>query len=123
MDRKLIVELAYQIKTTREEHKKLELKNKDNRVIFSKAEFADEINTNSNLKLNYRELAVLYAFVRNNPQLTDDELSKMLKKNRLKFLRECEKTIPDFFEELRVHGPSYIVIRMAEREELKVSRN
>lgn len=62
----------------------------------------------------YFQIAQFYTFLKDNEDLTNSEVRKILKsKKKFKFLLELDSLIPDLFDELRLHGPMCIAIDYA----------
>ena len=61
----------------------------------------------------YFQIAEFYNFLEENKGLTAYEIRELLKGKLIKFafLRKLDKLIPDFFEELKFHGPMSIATR------------
>jgi len=66
-------------------------------------------NYNANLNKTHFHISALYFFLKDNPELTNDEIREILNSNnKFSNLRKLDKLIPNFFEELKEHGISYI---------------
>lgn len=66
---------------------------------------------------NYFQIAQFYVFLKENPDLTKDEIREILKSNnKFSFLRKLDVRTPDLFEELKLHGPMVIAIDYASRQ-------
>jgi len=120
-DKNLVVELSKKIEIARDEHKyQMRKPKKDIKI----NRWHNMIEFSPKLKLVFKELCVLNTFMRQNPELTNEEISNLLKTKFFKFktLRKCEQKIPDFFNELREMGAEYCTIFLAQRNELRVSR-
>ncbi|MBO5955007.1 MAG: hypothetical protein J6Q13_03475 [Clostridia bacterium] len=64
---------------------------------------------NENLNKTHYHISALYFFLKDNPELTDDEIREILNSNnKFSNLRKLDKLIPNFFEELKEHGISYV---------------
>ena len=64
---------------------------------------------NENLTKTHYHISALYFFLKDNPDLTNDEIREILKSNnKFSNLRKLDKLIPDFFEELKAHGIGYV---------------
>ena len=61
----------------------------------------------------YFQIAEFYNFLKENEDLTDEEIREVLKSKFIdyKFLRKLDKLIPGFFEELKFHGPMCVAIQ------------
>lgn len=67
----------------------------------------------------YFQIAQFYTFLKENDELTESQIRKILKsKNKFKFLLELDSIIPDFIEELKLHGPMSIAIDYAKRKQV-----
>ena len=61
------------------------------------------------LGLTHFKIMEFYVFLGKNPNLTDEEIREILNSNnKFSFLRKLDNLIPNLFEELKVHGVSYI---------------
>lgn len=83
---------------------------------FDKRKVFVESKTRLNPKLisnkQYYQIAEFYNFLEENEDLTLEEIREILKSKPIEygFLRKLDKLIPDFFEELKHHGPMCIAI-------------
>lgn len=73
------------------------------------------------------QIMEFYLFLKENPNLTDEEIREILNSNnKFSFLRKLDNLIPNLFEELKVHGVSYIknayITAKNGSKELRVSR-
>lgn len=61
----------------------------------------------------YFQIAEFYNFLKENKGLTAYEIRELLKGKLIKFafLRKLDKLIPNFFDELKFHGPMSIATR------------
>lgn len=67
----------------------------------------------------YFQVAQFYNFLKENPDLKDDEIKEILNSNnKFSFLRKLDKLIPDFYEELKLHGPMTIATTYASRKHM-----
>lgn len=65
----------------------------------------------------YFQIAQFYVFLKENPNLTDDEIREILNSNnKFSFLRKLDNLIPDLFSELKLHGPMCIATDYASRK-------
>ena len=65
----------------------------------------------------YFQVAQFYNFLKENPNLTNDDITEILNSNnKFSFLRKLDKLIPDFYEELKLHGPMTIATTYASRK-------
>ena len=59
----------------------------------------------------YFQIVEFYEFLKENPDLTDDEIREILNSNnKFSFLRKVDQAVPNMFEELRDHGVMYIAV-------------
>ena len=69
-------------------------------------------------KKQYFKIAQFYVFLKENPDLTDEQIKEVLNSNnKFSFLRKLDSLIPDFFEELKLHGPMTIAVDYASRKQ------
>lgn len=67
----------------------------------------------------YFQVAQFYNFLKENPNLTNDEIREILNSNnKFSFLRKLDKLILDFYEELKLHGPMTIATTYASRKHM-----
>ena len=80
---------------------------------------------NSELKINpkylsnkqYFQIAQFYVFLKENPDLTDEEIREILNcNNKFSFIRKLDSKIPDLFSELKLHGPMTIATDYASKQ-------
>ena len=65
----------------------------------------------------YFQIAQFYMFLKENPNLTDEEIREVLKSNRkFSFIRKLDSRTPDLFSELKLHGPMSIATDYASRK-------
>lgn len=101
--KKLVKELTEKIK--HERRNQVGTFEKDEGGLFkTKTVFAAKSMT----KANYRQLFGLYKFMKEHPEMKEDEIRLLLHKKSLEFgfLIKCDRTIEDFFSELVKHGPA-----------------
>ncbi len=66
---------------------------------------------------NYFQIAQFYQFLKENPNLIDDEIREILNSNnKFSFIRKLDNLIPNFFEELKIRGPICIASYYANRK-------
>ena len=66
---------------------------------------------------NYFQIAQFYVFLKENPDLTDEEIREILNcNNKFSFIRKLDSKIPDLFDELKLHGPMVIATDYASRQ-------
>lgn len=67
----------------------------------------------------YFQIAQFYNFLKENPNLTNEDILEILNSNnKFSFLRKLDKLIPDFYEELKLHGPMCIATTYASRKHM-----
>ena len=67
----------------------------------------------------YFQIAQFYNFLKENPNLTNEDIRKILNSNnKSSFLRKLDKLIPDFYEELKLRGPMTIATTYANRKHM-----
>jgi len=67
----------------------------------------------------YFQIAQFYNFLKENPNLTNEDIRKILNSNnKFSFLRKLDKLIPDFYEELKLQGPMTIATTYASRKHM-----
>ena len=88
----------------------------DKRQVFVQSE--TKLNPRYISNNQYYQIAEFYNFLTENEDLTDEEIREVLKYKFInyKFLRKLDKLIPDFFEELKMHGPMSVAIRYIDRK-------
>ncbi len=65
----------------------------------------------------YFQIAQFYVFLKENPNLTDEEIREVLKSNnKFSFIRKLDSRTPDLFSELKLHGPMCIATDYASRK-------
>ena len=61
------------------------------------------------LSKEHYHISVFYWFLKDNPNLTNEEIREILyANNRFSFLRKLDYAIPNLFEELKDHGITYV---------------
>ena len=59
-----------------------------------------------------------------NSELTNEDIREILNSNnKFSFLRKLDKLIPDFYEELKLHGPMSIATTYASRKHMNEQLN
>jgi len=72
----------------------------------------------------YFQIAQFYNFLKENPNLTNEDIRKILNSNnKFSFLRKLDKLIPDFYEELKLQGPMTIATTYASRKHMNEQLN
>jgi len=65
----------------------------------------------------YFQIAQFYNFLKENPDLTDEEIREILNcNNKFSFIRKLDSKIPDLFSELKLHGPMTIATDYASKK-------
>lgn len=61
-------------------------------------------------KEQFDQICALYKFLKENNNLTQEELNNLLKTKfvQYKFLRQINKKMPGLLDELKTHGPMYV---------------
>ena len=66
---------------------------------------------------NYFQIAQFYVFLKENPDLTDEEIREILNcNNKFSFIRKLDSKIPDLFSDLKLHGPMTIATDYASKK-------
>ena len=92
--------------------------NKDNNSLFVKP-VGYTLNPKYISNKQYFQIAQLYNFLKENPDLKDEEIREILNSNnKFSFLRKLDKSMPDFIEELKLHGPMTIATTYASRKHI-----
>ena len=94
---------------------------KDNQQFDKKQVFVQsetKLNPRFISNKQYFQIAEFYNFLKENEDLTDEEIREVLQAKfvNYRFLRKLDKLIPDFFEELKFHGPMSVAIRYVDRK-------
>ena len=111
VDKKLVVTLTMKIRDER--HAILEETKKEGSLFIVTKKFDSKYMT----KYQYRQLLGLYDFMTSNPNVTEDQIRKLISKKPIEFgfLNKCVRDIEDFIPELKKHGASsmaeYIISR------------
>ena len=111
LNKKLVVALNEKI----EHHKKKQIGGnfeKDGVLFKTKVKFVAK----SMSKYQYSQLFALYEFIKENPQLTEAEIRKVLRSRSIKFafLNNCDVNVQGFLEKLKKHGPYSMAIYIDE---------
>lgn len=71
-------------------------------------------NAKSMNKYQYSQLFALYNFMKDNPNLSEADVRKLLRSKPIKFafLNKCDSEVEDFLSDLKDHGPVYIATRI-----------
>ena len=101
-NKKLVVALTEKIK----QHRKREIGDgfeKDGELFKTTFKF----NAKSMTKNQYTKLFALYEFIKENPNLSENDIRTIIysKNVSFSFLVECDKKIDNFLYELKKHGP------------------
>ena len=104
-DKELIKELTEKIKQERQ--KQIGLPGKDGKLFKTETPFKSKHVSN----FQYRLLSALYNFMKENPELREDEVRKYLhaKSTQFSYLIMCDRAINDFIPELKQHGVMYMI--------------
>ena len=71
---------------------------------------------NDELTKEYYHISEFYWFLKTNERLSNEEIREVLNSNnKFSFLRKLDNLIPDFFEELKMHGVMTIATAYVER--------
>lgn len=76
-----------------------------------------KFNAKTMTKSQYSQLFALYTFMEENPNVTEDEIRKVLHSKSINFwfLNKCDANIEDFISELRKHGPVSMALKVENR--------
>jgi len=119
--KKLVVELYKKMQFAKFQAQTKENGDKDD--LFLKPKGA-RINPKYLSDKQYFQIAQFYVFLKENPDLTSEEIREVLKSNnKFSFLRKLDKLIPDFYEELKLHGPMTIATTYASRKHMNEQLN
>ena len=104
-DRKLVKELTEKIKEERQ--KNFGLPGKDGKLFKTETPFKSKHVSN----YQYRLLSALYSFMKENPNLSEQEIRKVLHAKSTQFsnLIIYDRAINDFIPELEQHGVMYMI--------------
>lgn len=104
-DKELIKELTEKIKQERQ--KQIGLPGKDGKLFKTETPFKSKHISN----YQYRLLSALYNFMKENPDLSEQEIRKYLhaKSTQFSTLIMYDRAISDFISELKQHGVMYMV--------------
>ena len=92
--------------------------NKDNNSLFVKP-VGYTLNPKYISHKEYFQVAQFYNFLKENPNLTNEDIREILNSNnKFSFLRKLDKLIPDFYEELKLHGPMTMATTYASRKHM-----
>ena len=112
--KKLVVELYKKMKFAKLQAETKENVNKDD--LFLKPKGA-RINPKYLSDKEYFQIAQFYTFLKENPNLTDEEIREILNcNNKFSFIRKLDSKTPDLFSELKLHGPMCIATSYASRK-------
>ena len=112
--KKLVVELYKKMQFAKFQAQTKENSNKDD--LFIKPKGA-RINPKYLSDKQYFQIAQFYVFLKENPDLTKDEIREILKSNnKFSFIRKLDINTPDLFDELKLHGPMVIATDYASRK-------
>ena len=82
----------------------------EKKEIYTKAK-GIRINSKYLSNKEYFQIVEFYEFLKENPNLTNDEIREILNSNnKFSFLRKLDQTVPDLFEELKDHGVMYVAV-------------
>ena len=104
-NKKLVVALTGKI----EEHKKKQIGgNFEKEGMFYKTKVT--FNAKSMNKYQYSQLFALYDFMKENPNLSEADVRRLLRSKPIKFafLNKCDTEVEDFLGDLKDHGPVYV---------------
>ena len=111
--KKLVVELYKKMQFAKFQAETRKEANKDD--LFLKPKGA-RINPKYLSDKEYFQIAQFYVFLKENPDLTDEEIREILKSNKkFSFIRKLDINTPDLFSELKLHGPMTIATDYASR--------
>lgn len=111
---KLVVELYKKIKFAKLQAQTRHLDNKDDLFLKPKGM---RLNPKYISEKEYFQIAQFYMFLKENPDLTDEEIREILNcNNKFSFIRKLDSKIPDLFSELKLHGPMTIATDYASRQ-------
>lgn len=112
--KKLVVELYKKIKFAKFQAQTRHLDNKDDLFLKPKGM---RLNPKYISEKEYFQIAQFYVFLKENPNLTDEETREILNcNNKFSFIRKLDSKIPDLFDELKLHGPMVIATDYASRK-------
>ena len=112
--KKLVVELYKKMQFAKFQAQTKENGDKDD--LFLKPKGA-RINPKYLSDKQYFQIAQFYVFLKENPNLTDEEIREVLKSNKkFSFIRKLDINTPDLFSELKLHGPMVIATDYASRK-------
>ena len=112
--KKLVVELYKTMRIADFQAKRRKDENKDD--LFLKPKGA-RINPKYLSDKQYFQIAQFYVFLKENPDLTNEEIREVLKSNnKFSFIRKLDINTPDLFSKLKLHGPMVIATDYASRE-------
>ena len=112
--KKLVVQLYKKMQFAKFQAETQKDSNKDD--LFLKPKGA-RINPKYLSDKEYFQIAQFYVFLKENPDLTDEEIREILKSNnKFSFIRKLDSRIPDLFSELKLHGPMTIATDYASKK-------
>ena len=112
--KKLVVELYKKMQFAKFQAEVKENTNKDDLILKPKGA---RINPKYISDKEYFQIAQFYVFLKENPDLTDEEIREILNhNNKFSFIRKLDSKIPDLFSELKLHGPMTIAIDYASKK-------
>ena len=112
--KKLVVKLYDKMRFAKSQAKSKE--DKDNNSLFVKP-VGYSLNPKYISHKQYFQIAQFYNFLKENPELTNEDIKGILNtNNKFSFLRKLDKSMPDFLEELKMHGPMCIATTYASRK-------
>ena len=95
-----------------------EKEDRDNNSLFIKP-VGYTLNPKYISRKEYFQVAQFYTFLKENSELTNEDIREILNSNnKFSFLRKLDKLIPDFYEELKLHGPMSIATTYASRKHM-----
>lgn len=113
--KKLVVELYKKIKFAKLQAQTRHLDNKDDLFLKPKGM---RLNPKYISEKEYFQIAQFYVFLKENPDLTDEEIREILNcNNKFSFIRKLDIKIPDLFSELKLHGPMTIATDYASKKQ------
>ncbi|MBR4998512.1 MAG: hypothetical protein IKY10_01410 [Clostridia bacterium] len=111
---KLVVELYKKIKIAKLQAQTRDGVDKDDLFLKPKG---IRLNPKYITEKEYFQIAQFYKFLKENPELKDEEIREILNaNNKFSFIRKLDGKIPDLFSELKLHGPMYIATDYASRK-------
>ena len=95
--------------------KKKEIKNKNIQIEQATVLKKPRVDKKYVTENNYKELVVLYEMMREKPDISLEDVEKLIQQNAISFpfLNKCLISIYDFVSELRCNGPYYIAKEMS----------